>query len=240
MFEDMSFTKVVSIVGFLIGCAFITYVVRTMGYFAVIAPEYLGFFIETDLIMGAIRAAPFVIGCATFVYLIFWFAAVLLAHEEKVDRVIMPIDAAVRRLPVWLRTLPLVIFFVALFASPFLFEGDFYVIRVAFLYVNLSLAVMWLVQKHAADRTVHPPAFATFLITLYPALYETGKYEAIQDLNHSEARYSITAGDRSYVNALLLKASSNGVLLKVGNEVILYDRSQIARIERATDRIEQK
>ncbi|MEW9616041.1 hypothetical protein AB3G45_19690 [Shinella sp. S4-D37] len=240
MFENLSMAKAASIIGFLVGCAFITYVIRTMGYFSVIAPEYLGFFIETDLIMGAIRAAPFVFASATFAYLIFWLVAIALAHEEKVDRVFLPIDAVVERVPSWVKRLPLFIFFAALFASSFLLEGDSYVLRVAMLYLNLMIAVMWLAERRAAEHTIHPLALAACLISLYSALYETGKFEAIQDLNHSKARYSITASDKSYVNVLLLRATSSGVLLKAGNEVILYDRSHITKIERATDLITQK
>ena len=240
MFKELSSTKIASALGFAVGCAFVTYVVRTMGYFSIVAPEYLGFFLETDLILGAIKATPFVIGLGSLVYLIAWITAIAVHHSDKVDIIFIPIDNLLAKRPSWTTPFLLFIFFMLVLASSFLFEGDNFIFRVLILYINLVLSLFWVADQHIENKVIHPLSIIACFFSAHTVLYETGKLEAIMDLNHSKARYSLSASDKDYVNVLLLRASSSSVLIRVGNGVVLYERSQIKKIERSTDQIKQR
>jgi hypothetical protein len=233
LFQDITLGRVVSYVGFAVGCAFITYMIRTMGYFSIIAPEYLGFFVETDLIMGAIRATPFVVGMAWLIYTMYWIVG--MAHDE-LHRVpqwfTSPFEKVRAASPSWL--FPTIICLV-LGGSQLLPENDNYILRVMVACIAAFFMSLSLIEQFQEYGTVNPITALATLFLLHAALFDEGKWEAISDLRHSKARYSITTSDKSYANVLLLRASSSSVLLKVGGDVVLYERSQVVRIERSAD-----
>lgn len=240
IFDDAPITKVVSIFGFFIGCAFITYVIRTMGYFSVIAPEYLGFFIETDLIMGAIMAMPFVFGASVLVYTIFWIVSILVDHEEKIERITKPVHGVKKYVPKQTKQILMWLFLALLIVAPFVLHGENYIIKAELSIFSVMLTIGWLFQHKLDHDRISPLLAVSCVIVTYTALHDIGKVEAITALNHSKARYSVTAADKQYVNVILLRASSSSVLIKVGGDVILYDRGQVNKIERAADQIEQR
>ncbi len=222
------------------GCAFITYVVRTIGYFRIIAPEYLGFFIETDLVMGAIRATPFVVGACYIVYTLFWLVSLVIDHEDKIVRVTRPIHGIKRLSRPWMKTVALWTFYFALIVSGFVFEGENFFITLELSYLAALYVVIWTLQQYEDYGKINPFVGVAAMLSVYTALINTGKWEAIVDLNSSNARYSITATDKSYVNVILLRTSASGVLLKAGKDIILYDRSKVSKIERMADQIKLK
>jgi|GEM_PF-3048204 len=236
MFDEMTVGKAVSYLGFVVGCAFITYIVRTMGYFSVVAPEYLGFFVETDLVMGAVRATPFVVGVIWLLYTEFWIVSLIHDNKERFPSIIsVPVGRLAGIAPSWsMQAFEYFVIF-CYFLSQFIPIGENYVFRRMIGMLISFILCLKAVEQFERFGTVNPfSAFATLLV-VYTTLHDVGKWEAVVDLNHSKARYSITASDKSYVNVLLLRASASSVLLKVGSQVVLYERSKIIRIERTAD-----
>ncbi|WP_017995802.1 hypothetical protein [Rhizobium leguminosarum] len=238
-FENYSLGDYAKFVGFCIGCVFATYVVRILGYFSIIGDQFTGVFLEANLLQGAILATPSVFGVASLFFIGIWLGSVLIRFDDQ-------ITYAVKKIPGLEKVKPKIISYcislsllVCLFIPSRYFAGDDFAIKVlvsvliAFMQYKLSFE-RWLDTEKVSVLLLVPCLIAT-----YSALYDIGKYQAIQDINHGENGYSITAADRNYVNVTLLRTSSSSILFKAGASILLYDRAKVTKIERLTDRIEQ-
>jgi hypothetical protein len=215
---NISITQLATYAGICVGLAFVSYVVRTLGYFSVVGPEFFPLFIQADLVMGAVLEAPFVISILSAAYLIaayftFWEVTFLL----------------------WLSGVAAILFLI----SKFFLEGENFIWIATISLILALFSYMWIFIHYIDQRRLSIVLCFSALMSTNAALTNFGKYQAIDDLNHPRVRYSVTAEDKSYVNVILLRASNSAILLKVGGAVVFYDRSKISKIELAASEMRQ-
>lgn len=236
-----SLTEIVSFFGFCVGCAFVTTTVRTIGYFSVIGPQFQDLFLDTDLVKGAVQALPGIIFIAASIWAGIWLGVV---SFETVHPTVQHLErAAPRILSVPLRvivnwwggiTIAAYVFAIALF------DGEYFFIRFLLWFLMSLSAYFQAVVAIIEGKKIHPILAVALLIMTYNGLHDLGKLEAISALRNTSERYSVETSNKSYANVNLLRTTSNAVLLRVGGEVIYYDRSQINQISRPVESMRQR
>lgn len=228
-----SIADIASVVGFCVGCAFVTYIVRMFGYFNVIGPELLGMYLDSDLVQGAILALPAVILVLCLIQTIY---VIVFPLMEKLSP---KIDRAIERLPPALQVEATTVFgalaWIALISSIIItifIPDDDHGALLMFQMVTLIACAGFSTEYFIANRKLSIFWIATLALNTYWCVYQSGRYEAQNDLNYSKHRYVINATDKSYVNVVLLRSTNKAVLMKAGSDIIMYDRSQVTRIER--------
>lgn len=202
-------------------------------------PEFFPIFIQADLLMGAVLEARFVVGVVSLAYWVVVYIAVL----DRFDHRIRPVANKIPFLKegneltflAWLSAIATFSFVV----SVFFLQGENFVWIATLSAVLAIFSHTWLLINYVDEGRFSITLCLSALLSTQGALSNFGKYQAIEDLNHPKARYSVTADDKNYVNVILLRASEAGVLLRVGETVVLYDRSKVSKIELAVSEMKQ-
>ncbi|MGQ2917148.1 hypothetical protein [Rhizobium oryzihabitans] len=233
MLSKYSLTDIVSAVGFCVGCAFVTYVIRMFGYFNVVGPELLGMYLDSDLVQGAILALPAVILVLGLIQMIVSFLFPVF------DRIAPKVDRVIERLPKRLQ-IEATTFFVLLAGGAFVGSiivqvvtpDDDHGALLLFHVMSLMACCVFATENFLAHRRIKLFWVIAVALNSYWTLYQVGRFEAQNDLRLSKTRYAVHAEDKSFVNVTLLRSTSKALLMKVGDDVVMYDRSQVIRIER--------
>ncbi|MGO7868652.1 hypothetical protein AB9E15_05330 [Rhizobium leguminosarum] len=240
MLPNVSLSQLATYGSISVGAAFVSYVVRTLGYFSIVGPDFFPLFIQSDLIMGAILETRFVAGVLTVVYVLGWYISIL----ERYDHRIRPL---MERIPFLqegnevnlLNGLAWVIIIFSVISSWFL-EGDSYLWITVCSCLLAGFSILFLLISRIEQGRWSIFLGIVMLVTVNAALTNLGKSQAIQEINHPKVRYSVIADDKNYTNVILLRVANSGILLKVGSQVIFYDRAKIKRIDLAADQLRQR
>jgi hypothetical protein len=201
------------------------------GYFNVVGPELFGMYLESDLILGAILGLPAVIISVALVhFVISWMLPLMDSISPKIDR-------AIDKLPPSMRCSSTTFFiFVAALATicsilvrVLMKENDNGLFLICQLF-SLFACIFFAVENFISHRKLSLFWILAVALNVYWTLYQFGRFEAQSDLEYSKTRYAVYATDKTYVNVILLRSTSKVVLMKAGNGVVMYDRSQIPRI----------
>lgn len=233
--QRVRFSEIITLIGFLVGCAFVSYVVRSIGYFSILGPEMLWMYLDLNVMQGAVFSIPGVMLLTSIVYLAILLVVSVVNYEEKngvlTDRVPILLKKTLKF------SLILLAYFV-LFFFEFLFGKDMYgakmLVYFGFFMTNLIAIVdSWF---NGSKYSLLFTGFLGFLL-MYNCLLQLGKMEAFIDLHKVSPRYSVWADDKSYMNVTVMRSSSSYLILKVGNDAVFYDRARIRRVERETTEI---
>ncbi len=233
MLDKYSLTDIISAIGFCVGCAFVTYIIRMFGYFNVVGPELLGMYLDSDLIQGAILALPAVILTLGFIQLIVaWLFPIFDRISPKVNRVIEWLPRPFQLEATTFFALLAVAAFVGSLIVQIVTPDDDQGSLLMFQVVSLIACCVFATESFLAQRRINLFWVIAVALNGYWTLYQVGRFEAQNDLRHSRVRYAVYAVDKAFVNVMLLRSTSKAVLMKVGGDVVMYDRSQVTRIER--------
>ncbi len=228
-----SLSDVLAVVGFCVGCAFVTYVVRMVGYFSVVGPELLGMFLETDLIQGAIFSLPGVILLVGIIQMCVAFVFPLMERlTPSIDRLVDNLPRSVKLKPDTLIGIISILVFSGLMLLSIFKPVDDFGARLLLQITITMISITYFFDHLIFRKNLSIIWSVAIILNGYQCLYEIGRTEAQLDLKSTTNRYAISASDRSLVNVTILKSSSKALLIKVGNDVVMYDRSQISRIEK--------
>lgn len=233
LLRKYSIADLASVVGFCVGCAFVTYIIRMFGYFNVIGPELLGLYLDSDLVQGAIFALPAVIIVLSLIQTIY------VSIFPLMERISPSVERGIARLPNAVKVEPTTFFgilaWIALISSVIItivIPDDDKGMLLLFNIVTLMTCGVFAADYFVAYRKLSIFWIATLALQSYWCIYQTGRYEAQSDLRYSKHRYAVFAADKSFVNVVLLRSTSKAILMKVGSDIVMYDRSQVIRIER--------
>lgn len=238
-FEKYSFSQIATFAGFCVGCIFATYVIRTFGYFSVMGEQFTGIFLEANLLQGAILATPSVFLTASLLFWSVWLASLMIDLDEQITYVASKIPGIVKVRPRLVMNCISLALVACLFIPAKYFDGDNFILKVMLSIFIVFIQFVFLFDRWIDTRKLSPLLLASTLLVTYSALHDVGKFQAIEDLNHAQNGFSITATDKNYVNVSLLRTSSTSILFRAGNSILLYDRTKITKIERMTDKIVQ-
>lgn len=228
-----SIADIATALGFCVGSAFVTYVIRMIGYFNVVGPEFLGMYLDSDLVQGAILALPAVVLVVSLVLVgVGWVFPTMARVAPYVDRATgylpraFQIDASTLLIVLaWTSSIALMVINIV---NPDQDMG----LLMFFHMINFMACAVFAAEYFIAHERLSLFWAVVLMLNAYWCIYQFGRFEAQSDINFSKNRYTIYATDKTFVNVSLLRSTSKAVLLKSGDDVVLYDRSQVIRIER--------
>lgn len=226
-------------IGVFIGTLFVFYTVYTMGYFSVLGPELLGFYLETNFVQGAILSIPGLVGVVSASLPALGILGGILLMDDESIRNNKYLSITSRINPDIVMLLMLVVCVATSVTLNWFFPDRFFLLQmIVFLILfgaNVIKGVSALADRQALNSILQ---FACSLVAAYGLLLFLGKYSASNDIEKDNVRYSVYTEGKSFINVNIVFSSSSVLVIKSGSELIFYERSQVKRVERLLKRVE--
>ncbi|SOC92834.1 hypothetical protein SAMN05216358_2994 [Rhizobium sp. AN5] len=225
-FGDLAIEDVVKLALVCFGGAAATFVVYTAGYFSLVGPEFLGIYFDGNIISGIVQVTPMVTGVTSIcLFLYYWIYRLFCSFDdgEKIIDFLLVIDKVL--------IIPIV-------ATLFM-DKDWLDLKAFILLLSAFVIAGAVFFQNMHYGVVNYLSVSFLIFTLFNAVDISGKASAYRDLTKDAPRYSLYTTDKNYVNVVVLRSTSNGVIVKSGNDIIFYGKDQIERLERDLKGIKQ-
>lgn len=197
------------------------YVAKTVGYFSIVGLEFLGVYFDANLVTGIVYVTPGVVAISSFGLFLFYWLYRFATH-------VLGDDAAIFSLMLFLDKLIILPLFVAVIFG----KGEWVELKATVFLVSGTIvaAAMFVQYMHVGAVNVVSGFFLIF--TLFASAKFYGEAEAYNDLSKKYPTFSIHTEEINYVNAVIMKSTSAGVLLRSGKEIVFYPSSRVIKISR--------
>lgn len=227
-FGDISIEDIIRLGLIAFGATSAIYIVYIAGYFSMIGYEFLGLYFDANIISGILHIMPFVVGIfGASIFLYNTIYTFFLDHDSP--------DSIINMFSLFDKLL-----LIPVLASMFMY-GSWIEIR-AFIYGSTAFVVFGSIFfSYIHSKEIDYIRCVLFIFIVFSTSMLAGKSVAYNDLNdEGNNRYNIYTKDKNYINVILLRTSSNGVLIKSGKDIVFYSRDKLDRLERSSDKVPKK
>lgn len=223
-FGDIGLDDIAKFGALCVGATAAAFVIKATGYFTVVGPEFIGLYLDGNILTGIFYAAPYVFSVVSLsIWIYYWIYRGfrrLFDDETEITRMLLFYDKVM--------IIPITI--AVLFANGKWVFIEEIVFAVAAFIVG---GVVFFQYFHFERINYINVIFCAFAI--YSAVYVSGKADAVSDLLKKEPVFDIYTTDTNYVNAIILKTASNGIVIRWGDKIIFYKTDDIKKISRHLD-----
>ncbi|MER9586527.1 hypothetical protein [Mesorhizobium sp. M0276] len=207
-----------------VGATAAAFVVKATGYFYVVGPEFIGLYLDSNMIVGIFYAAPYVFSIISIsvyaYYLIYKAVGYFFNDETEIINLLLFYDKIL--------AVPVVV--AIIFA-----KGEWIMVESAiFLIASFVIGgIIFFQYFHFGNYNSFN--IVIFIFSMYNTVYIGGKAEAVFDMSKKGPLFDIYTEETNFINAVILKTASNGILVRWGDQVIFYKASDIKKISRHID-----
>lgn len=236
----LTISEVAAILGIGVGCAFASYALISTGYFSIVGPGMLGWFLETNLLSGAIFCLPYVLLALTITpFFVFESIGRSIFGEKRNQEIPTQSTNLIRN-----NSLSMALVGALLFVSNFIYSDYSYndTYYSTFIWAIATLYSLIMIRYNVRNR-FYPFLviyFVIMLMNLSMFLIVFGASQGHRDLVREDRRYDVVAEDKTYLNVTVIRTTSSSLILRVGKDVVFYERSRIKRLSRTPDDAVQK
>lgn len=205
-----------------VGATAATFFIETTGYFKIIGKEFIGIYLDSNLFIGVLHSAPFVFSYICISVTAYYYCLKLFRYLSNDEKSFVDVLLIYDKLLI----IPIVVFAFITSNNLIWLKASIFIIA-----SFITWGIVYFQYYHFNVINYINLLFALF--TTYNAIFISGQSDAVADLKRTAPLYDVFTDDKNYINTVILRATSAGVLIRWGQDVIFYRDTEIKKIRRS-------